>query len=47
MKSLQFDSNNGIFEGTISIYVHNAENLNNLILKLMKIKGMDSVYRID
>ncbi|MCF8371461.1 MAG: RelA/SpoT family protein [Bacteroidales bacterium] len=47
MKSLQFDSNNGIFEGTISIYVHNTENLNNLILNLMKIKGIDSVYRID
>ncbi|MEA3444724.1 MAG: RelA/SpoT family protein [Bacteroidota bacterium] len=47
IKSLRFDSNNGIFDGTISVYVHDTENLNNLILSLMKIKGMDSVYRID
>ena len=47
MKSLQFDSNNGIFEGTISLYVYNTENLNNLILNLAKIKGMDSVNRLE
>lgn len=47
IKSLQFDTNNGIFEGTIYIYVHNTENLSNLISNLMKIKGMDTVKRVD
>ncbi len=47
MQSITFKSNQGIFEGGISIYVHNTENLNNLILKLMKIKGVEAVERVN
>jgi GTP diphosphokinase / guanosine-3',5'-bis(diphosphate) 3'-diphosphatase len=47
MQTIIFTSNHGIFEGGISIYVHNTEDLNNLILKLMKLKGIESVQRVN
>jgi guanosine-3',5'-bis(diphosphate) 3'-pyrophosphohydrolase len=37
----------GVFEGTIDIYVHNTSDINNLIMNLIKIKGVESVYRVD
>lgn len=47
MRSLHFESSDGVFEGLIHLYVHNTEDLNNLIMKLIKIKGLDSVKRIE
>jgi GTP pyrophosphokinase len=47
MRSLHFESHDGIFEGLIHLYVHNTEDLNNLIVKLIKIKGLDTVKRIE
>jgi len=47
MRSLHFESHDGIFEGLIHLYVHNTEDLNNLIMKLIKIKGLDTVKRIE
>lgn len=47
MRSLHFESHDGVFEGLIHLYVHNTEDLNNLILKLIKIKGLDNVKRIE
>ncbi len=47
MRTIHFNSRQGIFEGEIELYVSNTEDLNNLILKLSKIKGIDSVKRID
>lgn len=47
MRSLHFESHDGIFEGLIHLYVHNTEDLNNLIVKLIKIKGLDNVKRIE
>ncbi|MFA8433582.1 MAG: bifunctional (p)ppGpp synthetase/guanosine-3',5'-bis(diphosphate) 3'-pyrophosphohydrolase [Marinifilaceae bacterium] len=47
MRALHFESHDGIFEGIIHLYVHNTEDLNNLIMKLIKIKGLDSVKRIE
>jgi GTP pyrophosphokinase len=38
---------NGIFEGTIDLYVHHSKDLNNLILKISNIKGIESVKRIE
>ena len=46
MRSVQFDTNEGIFKGELFLYIHNAEDLNNLISQLKKIKGIDSVSRI-
>ncbi len=45
IRSLNVDVMDGIFEATVDIYVHNTVHLNNLILKLAKIKGVDSVNR--
>jgi len=36
-----------IFEGIIDLYVHSVSDLNNLIMNVMKIKGIDAVKRIE
>ena len=45
IRSLNVDVIDGIFEATLDVYVHNTVHLNNLILKLARIKGIDSVTR--
>jgi len=45
MRSVQFDTHEGIFEGDLFLYIHNADDLNNLISRLEKIKGIDNVAR--
>lgn len=45
MRSLNIESHDGIFEGEIYLYIHNTEDLNNLIFNLMKIKGIHNVAR--
>ena len=47
MRSLSFDVHEEIFEGTIDVYVHSTQDLNNLIMNLIRIKGVDSVKRQD
>ncbi len=47
MRSLTVDSNDGIFEGTIMIYVHDKEHLDNLIKKLKLVRGVTTVARFD
>ncbi|MRT91813.1 bifunctional (p)ppGpp synthetase/guanosine-3',5'-bis(diphosphate) 3'-pyrophosphohydrolase [Ancylomarina sp. 16SWW S1-10-2] len=47
MRSIHFESPDGVFEGLIHLYVHNTEDLNNLMKKLIKIKGLDNVRRIE
>ena len=37
----------GIFEGTIDLYVHHTSDLNNLILQLSNVKGIASVRRVE
>ena len=46
MRSVQFDTNEGIFTGDLFLYIHNTEDLSNLILELKKIKGIENVSRI-
>jgi len=45
MRSINFESHDGIFEGTIYLYIHNIEDLNNLIKNIMAIKGVYNVTR--
>jgi guanosine-3',5'-bis(diphosphate) 3'-pyrophosphohydrolase len=45
MRSIHVESHDGIFEGTIYLYIHNTDDLNNLIFNLMKIKGVHNVSR--
>ncbi|MCP4311851.1 MAG: bifunctional (p)ppGpp synthetase/guanosine-3',5'-bis(diphosphate) 3'-pyrophosphohydrolase [Bacteroidetes bacterium] len=47
MRTINLHGHDGIFNGTIDLYVHNTNDLNNLILNLMKVKGIDSVHRVD
>jgi len=47
MTNINISVNNGIFEGTIDLYVHHTKDLNNLILKISNIKGIESVKRVE
>ncbi|MFH0757087.1 MAG: RelA/SpoT family protein [Bacteroidota bacterium] len=47
MRTINLHGHDGIFTGTIDLYVHNTSDLNNLILNLMKLKGVDSVHRVE
>jgi GTP pyrophosphokinase len=47
MRSLHFDAHEGIFAGELFLYIHNTDDLNKLIERLIKIKGIDSVSRIE
>ncbi|MCO6498975.1 MAG: bifunctional (p)ppGpp synthetase/guanosine-3',5'-bis(diphosphate) 3'-pyrophosphohydrolase [Vicingus serpentipes] len=47
MRSLNFDSHDGIFDGTVMVFVQDISHLSNLISKLLKVKGVQRVDRID
>ncbi len=47
MRSISIDSNDGIFEGTIMLFVHDTHHLDKLIQKLKEINGILTVNRID
>ncbi len=47
MRSINIDSANGEFEGTLRIYVNNLEHLDFLMKKLQGIKGVINVSRAD
>lgn len=47
MRSISIDSNDGLFEGTIMLFVHDTEHLKRLMLKLKQLPGILSVSRID
>ena len=47
MKSISFESNDGVFDGKVVVYVHDTDHLKNLIVKLRKVEGVLTVERID
>ncbi len=47
MRSISFDTNDGIFEGTIMVFVNDTNHLTELIKKLKKVNGVLTVTRID
>lgn len=47
IRKLHIESHDGIFESYIDLYVHNITDLNNLSMNVMKIKGIDSVKRVE
>ena len=47
MRSIKFDTEDGLFEGEITVYVHDTKHLNRLIKNLKKVEGVTSVYRMD
>jgi len=47
IRSINLSSHDGIWEGTIDLYVHDAKDLNNLLMTLSRIKGVNSVTRVE
>ncbi|MBW8324544.1 MAG: RelA/SpoT family protein [Prolixibacteraceae bacterium] len=47
MRTVHFDTHDGIFEGDLYLYIHSVQDLSELISRLMKIKGIDTVERIE
>jgi guanosine-3',5'-bis(diphosphate) 3'-pyrophosphohydrolase len=47
IRSITVDSDNGIFEGSIMVYVNDTEHLDNLIKRLKTVKGITAVTRFD
>ena len=47
MRTVHFDAHDGIFEGDLYLYIHNVQDLSELISRLMKIKGIDNIERIE
>ena len=47
MRSISIDTDDGIFEGTIMLFVHDTHHLDKLIQKLKEIHGILTVSRID
>jgi guanosine-3',5'-bis(diphosphate) 3'-pyrophosphohydrolase len=47
IRTINLASHDGIWEGTIDLYVHDTKDVNNLIMNLSKIKGVDSVTRVE
>ena len=47
MRSVKFDTSDGIFEGDLFLYIHNADDINVLISRLNKIKGIDNISRVE
>ncbi|MEI6049264.1 MAG: RelA/SpoT family protein [Bacteroidota bacterium] len=47
MTRINISVQNGIFEGTIDLYVHHTKDLNNLILKISNINGIENIKRVE
>jgi len=47
MRTVHFDTHDGIFEGELYLYIHSVQDLNELIVQLKKIKGIDMIERIE
>ena len=47
MTNINISVKDGIFEGTIDLYVHHTQDLNNLILKISNVRGIDSIKRVE
>jgi len=46
MKTVHFDSDDGIFTGKITVIVKNKSILDNLVKNIKKINGIDKVTRV-
>ena len=47
MRSVKFDTHDGIFKGDLFLYIHNAEDLKSLISRLKNIKGIENVSWVE
>ena len=47
MRSISFDSYDGVFEGNIMVFVHDTNHLTELMKKIRSVKGVTAVNRVD
>ncbi|MCC7302956.1 MAG: bifunctional (p)ppGpp synthetase/guanosine-3',5'-bis(diphosphate) 3'-pyrophosphohydrolase [Bacteroidia bacterium] len=47
MRSISFDTDDGIFDGTIMVFVHDTDHLTGLMQKLKQVQGVLTVSRMD
>jgi GTP pyrophosphokinase len=47
MTNINISVRDGIFEGTIDLYIHHTQDLNNLILKISNVRGIESIKRVE
>jgi GTP diphosphokinase / guanosine-3',5'-bis(diphosphate) 3'-diphosphatase len=47
IRNMNISVNDGIFQGTIDLYIHHTKDLNNLIMKISDIKGIESIKRVE
>lgn len=47
MRSISFDSHDGVFEGNIMVFVHDTHHLTELMKKIREVKGVTAVSRVD
>lgn len=47
MRSVRFDTNDGVFVGSLDIYVHSTSDLLNIIQQINKVKGVELVERVE
>lgn len=47
MRSIKFDTHEGIFKGDLFLYIHNTDDLDKLINRIKKLKGIVSAARMD
>ncbi len=47
IRKIHFETHDGIFEGYIDLYVHNTDDLEEIKKRILKIKGVESVTRVD
>jgi hypothetical protein len=46
MRGLVMESSDGVFEGSLMVYISDADNLNRLIGNIKAIDGIEKVFRI-
>jgi len=47
MTNINISVRDGIFDGIIDLYVHHTQDLNNLILKISNIRGIETIKRVE
>ncbi len=47
IRKIHFETHDGIFDGYIDLYVHDAQDLEMIMTRLLKVKGVESVTRTD
>lgn len=47
MTNISISVKDGIFEGIIDLYVHHTQDLNNLILKISNVRGIETIKRVE